>query len=549
MAALLKKGMIGVAAAVATLLALVVVIEAEQAAPLPAVADLARQFWAGMPVAPALSGQALQQGEFYLFVLMHQWLLWLIPLAGAAMAWLLMRGAGGEETTVYLERIHSQEKALDALKQTEHGAVKNWEAASGALDHLLEKAGEMWLVVGREGRILRGNAAALEFLRRENPGLEQMAGQDLRQLVGWLMNSPLYAGLTEAWQGKAWTGTVVLPDNVTHLLAWVWPWGGDLAVLLRDVSAQYRPEALVQTAGALARQLVEESPRPLGVLDNDGCYVYVSHGMAEALGLPERTVLRGQAHERVAPDFPPGFRAALQQAQAGAMVGREDERRTVNGREEVWGWNLRAWRDAGGRPAGTVLSLTNHSELARLRAQVKEADERENTLAYSDALTGLPNRQLFHDRLTMALAVAHRQLGKLALLFLDLDGFKAINDTLGHDYGDLLLKQVAERIKTCVRQTDTVARLGGDEFTIILGIRGRDDAEQVAKKLLAAIREPYDLAGKEGRVGTSIGIALYPGDGQQAGDLMRKADNAMYEAKQAGKNTYRFASKVIKVIG
>jgi diguanylate cyclase (GGDEF)-like protein len=181
---------------------------------------------------------------------------------------------------------------------------------------------------------------------------------------------------------------------------------------------------------------------------------------------------------------------------------------------------------------------------------VNQAEERENALAYSDALTGLPNRQLFNDRLNMALAQAYRQLGKVALFFLDLDGFKAVNDQLGHDYGDLLLKQVAERLKTCVRSTDTVARLGGDEFTIILAIRDKADAKQVAEKILATVRVPYDLNGKVAdKVGTSIGIALYPQDGSQAADLMRKADASMYAAKQAGKNTFRFATMEIVVQG
>jgi diguanylate cyclase (GGDEF)-like protein len=132
-------------------------------------------------------------------------------------------------------------------------------------------------------------------------------------------------------------------------------------------------------------------------------------------------------------------------------------------------------------------------------------------------------------------------------MFLDLDGFKKVNDTLGHDAGDLLLKQVAARLQAQVRNTDTVARLGGDEFTIILSIRDRADAEQVAEKLLSAIRAPYNLNGQEANVGTSIGIALFPQDGGQAAELVRKADAAMYEAKQAGKNTYRFATKQIVI--
>jgi diguanylate cyclase (GGDEF)-like protein len=265
------------------------------------------------------------------------------------------------------------------------------------------------------------------------------------------------------------------------------------------------------------------------------------------MGLPEGALKRGDSHIQKMPNFPPSLGVVMQKLQPGDVVGDDSEHVTINGREEILSWHLRPWLDAFQRPGGYILTASNNTELHRLRAQTTETGERENALAYTDTLTGLPNRQLFNDRLGMALAVAHRQLGKVALLFLDLDGFKKVNDTLGHDAGDALLKQVATRIQAQVRGTDTVARLGGDEFTIILSIRDRADAEQVANKLLVAIRAPYTLNGEEANIGTSIGVALFPQDGQQAADLIRKADAAMYEAKQGGKNTFRFATKQIVI--
>ena len=163
-------------------------------------------------------------------------------------------------------------------------------------------------------------------------------------------------------------------------------------------------------------------------------------------------------------------------------------------------------------------------------------------LAHFDALTGLPNRLLFLDRLSQMMAQANRNERLVAIMLLDLDRFKAINDTLGHTMGDLLLKGVAERLAGCVRGDDTVARLGGDEFIVLLPeIRYIEDAATVARKILNALAQPFPLDGHEIFIGTSIGIALYPFD-EELNALLRNADTAMYEAKQQGGNNYQFYS-------
>ena len=179
-------------------------------------------------------------------------------------------------------------------------------------------------------------------------------------------------------------------------------------------------------------------------------------------------------------------------------------------------------------------------ERNRLLEQLEESKRLQRHLAYHDALTILPNRHLLHDRLQQALAQSKRS-GKLAaLLFLDLDGFKRINDTLGHGIGDLLLKSVAKRLKTTVRQVDTVARLGGDEFTVVLlEINHAQDAKDVAQKILKVISEPYKIEEHELFVTASVGISIYPDDGSDIESLIRKADIAMYRAKGQGKNNYQ----------
>lgn len=173
----------------------------------------------------------------------------------------------------------------------------------------------------------------------------------------------------------------------------------------------------------------------------------------------------------------------------------------------------------------------------------KLAEEKIRQLAHFDLLTGLPNRSLFIDRTNQALANMRRNKTGFSLFFLDLDGFKAVNDTLGHEAGDHVLKLVADRLRACVREVDTVARLGGDEFTLILSsVTQRDEAVIVADKIAAALGEPMVIGGKKYQyhIGASVGIVTSPADGEDVNALLRCADHAMYEAKQAGKNQHRF---------
>ncbi len=171
----------------------------------------------------------------------------------------------------------------------------------------------------------------------------------------------------------------------------------------------------------------------------------------------------------------------------------------------------------------------------------KVAEERIRLLAYHDALTGLPNRLLLKDRLEHGLASARRSRGHLAVLFLDLDRFKNVNDSLGHAAGDQLLKEIASRLTTCVREVDTVSRLGGDEFVIVLeSLQDQDDAVSIATKIHAAFEQPIQVGNQMLHASASIGIAIYPDDGDSPEMLMQNADTAMYQAKSLGRNNYQF---------
>jgi len=175
----------------------------------------------------------------------------------------------------------------------------------------------------------------------------------------------------------------------------------------------------------------------------------------------------------------------------------------------------------------------------------KEYEEKLTHMAYFDALTRLPNRILFLDRLNQSLHLASRNREKLAVLFIDLDGFKEVNDKLGHNMGDMLLQEVAERLLKSVRDSDTVSRLAGDEFAIILHeLPDQATVEHLTKKILTTLSQPFMLEGNESNISGSIGIALYPNDSELAEGLLKRADEAMYQAKRMGKNRFFFAERM-----
>jgi diguanylate cyclase (GGDEF)-like protein len=179
--------------------------------------------------------------------------------------------------------------------------------------------------------------------------------------------------------------------------------------------------------------------------------------------------------------------------------------------------------------------------VARDITERKRADEKITYQAYHDVLTELPNRMLFKDRLSLALLQAKRNETSLAVMFIDLDRFKVVNDTFGHGAGDLLLQQVALRLKDCLRRCDTLSRIGGDEFTAVLPeLKGSQDAALIAEKFVECLRQPFQLAGQAVHVSASIGVALYPDDGHALEELVRYADMAMYHMKSKGKNGFAF---------
>jgi len=219
------------------------------------------------------------------------------------------------------------------------------------------------------------------------------------------------------------------------------------------------------------------------------------------------------------------------------IVDQEFELRNRSGVVVTCSVNARVLLDGQDKPLKFVGSLQDISE-------GKMAEQEIHQLAFYDFLTGLPNRSLFNDRLEQSLAQARRHNRLLAILYLDLDRFQDVNDTLGHRSGDRLLQTVAQRLSACVRKDDTVARLGGDEFVVLLtSVKSDRDGSCVAEKIIVELGEGFSIDGREVFTSSSAGVVLFPHDGADAESLMRHADLALYEAKGKGRNNYQFFSE------
>ncbi|WP_298038435.1 EAL domain-containing protein [uncultured Desulfuromonas sp.] len=292
--------------------------------------------------------------------------------------------------------------------------------------------------------------------------------------------------------------------------------------------------AELETAESKYRFLIENTLVGVFIIHGDS-FSYVNPRFAEIFGYSQEELLNGITPvDLVAREdkvFVSGNLRRLSLAEVRNLQyqfqGVRKEGRTINV-EVLNGWGM---YDGRGAILGTLMDISER----------KEAEETIKHLAYHDPLTDLPNRPLFRDHVEKALAFANRNGNVVGLMFVDLDNFKTINDTLGHDAGDMLLKEVSKRLLDCVRETDTVSRFGGDEFNILLApIRHESDAGLVAHKILNSLQWPFKIAGHDLHVSCSIGIVIYPKDGEEVLTLIKNADVALYRAKDLGKNNYQF---------
>ncbi|MGY4533703.1 diguanylate cyclase (GGDEF)-like protein/PAS domain S-box-containing protein [Pseudomonas sp. TE3786] len=327
-----------------------------------------------------------------------------------------------------------------------------------------------------------------------------------------------------------------LPTELRMTL--MWDQDGRFEGLLgvgRNISQQRRAEKDLR----MAATVFEHSTAAILVTDPAGYIVQVNEAFSRVSGYSSPQVLDQQPGMLMADRQQTSHQAYIlsQLAQNGSWEGEVWLKRRNQENFPAW-VGITAVHDDEGDLVSYVSFFSDISER-------KASEQRIHRLAYYDALTNLPNRTLFQDRLHTALQHAERHLEWVVLMFLDLDRFKPINDSLGHAAGDRMLKDVAQRLAACVEVEDTVARMGGDEFTLLLQARDTRDgaltrAIHVAEQILASLAQPFILEGREFFVTASIGIALSPQDGEELSQLMKNADTAMYHAKERGKNNFQF---------
>jgi len=402
----------------------------------------------------------------------------------------------------------------------------------------LEAAANAIVITDFHGTIQWVNHA---FTTMTGFGKEEVLGKNPRLLKSGKQQRSYYADLwSTVSSGKVWHGELInrrkdgttyteemtitpIAQNVgqanwTHFIA-----------IKQDITARKQAEKELR----LAQFSVEHASDSIFLSNSQGHFVYVNKAACDSLGYSREELLCLSV-----PDLNPRFRKEEEWPTFWEELKRQGsitfEGRNIGKQGRVFPAEVTAnYLEFDGQEYSFAF--------VRNITERKVAEERIKSLAYNDALTGLPNRTLLRDRLAKALAGARRQKGKVALLFLDLDRFKDINDLLGHSVGDLLLQEVAERLKRFARDQDTVARLGGDEFLIMLTqVKDVSDAAVAAERLTDAMTHEFVIQGHSLHVSCSVGISIFPEHGADAETLIKDADAAMYSAKENGRNNFRF---------
>ncbi|HEB80222.1 MAG TPA: bifunctional diguanylate cyclase/phosphodiesterase, partial [Rhodospirillales bacterium] len=451
-------------------------------------------------------------------------------------------------------------------------SVAKFDAASAILRSenryraLIEQALDM-ICVCAHGKVTFINAAGIKMLGATSSN--QIIGHELIKLV----HSDYQDIIAEGLENFIDEGTVVrlkfvrLDKQVIDVEIAVMSIGsfGEKSFMMEahDITEQVRVAATLRKAHHELEQRVEERTRELTeeiaerrraeeklelsakvianlneavvIVDTDFRVISVNPAFSQITGYSINEVMGDRPHFHAAITEDPEFRAKLNDSldRKGSWEG-EFWCKHKNGNDHALRLSLSAISDDLGEAQKYVAVLSDITKR-------KQDEERIHFQANFDALTGLPNRSLFHDRLNQSLPTMERSNSKLGLMFIDLDGFKLVNDTLGHDRGDLLLIEASKRLTNCIRSGDTVARLGGDEFTVIMpNLTDSRNAPLLGQRILDALSEPFDLNGQEAFISGSIGITIFPDDAKDATSLIKNADAAMYRAKDQGKANFQF---------
>ena len=444
--------------------------------------------------------------------------------------WLLVYFVGMVASAVVLVLLLFREIAkVRGLLRTAHAAEAVASSARAQLSAVIDAVPARIAARDAAGRIIFQNRYRAERVAAGTPDQPSAADEGLdRRVFATGQAIPLF-------EEEEWPDAAAAP--ATWLTTKVPLKQGEAAVTgVVTVSLDISQQKEVQRQNTLLATAVEHAGDVIEITDSDGRFQYVNaaferavgYTRGEALGETPFSLLMGdQANE-------PYYRAVQECIiQGGIWQGTLTGRRK-NGSVYQQETSISPVRSGGG-------AVTHFVAVKRDITERLEAEARIRHLAHHDALTGLPNRLLFQDRLQRAVAQAQRSGGGMALLLVDLDNFKDVNDAFGHDVGDLLLKHVTLRLAEASRETDTVARLGGDEFALIqTGLRDSTGAVCLAQKLVDRLAEPLVIEGQEIHISASVGITLCPLDTQEPDQLVKNADMAMYRAKLTGRNRYQF---------
>ena len=398
------------------------------------------------------------------------------------------------------------------------------------------------------GVIEYANRAAARLLRAGSP--KQLVGARIdalvhpqqqdrhRERLGYLVAGPGLLGFEERrLRGVDGEDVVVEAAAVSYLER------GRLVVqsVLRDVTEQRRARQAVAEREKRFRDVLEAAGEYVWETDASWRYTFLSERAEAVLGYARHEMLG-----RTPREFMPLGEAQLTEDWFARFAQKGEGFRGLEHRTVAKSGGV-IWQSVNGVPVRDAAgNLTGYRGTGADITARKRAEERIQYLATRDALTGLPNRALLADRTGQAILAAARTRGSLALLFLDLDRFKLVNDSLGHAAGDALLRAVAERLGATLRRDDTLARLGGDEFVLLWnGLKDSGDAATLAQRALAILARPFTIEGRALSVTASIGISVYPGDGRDFGELLKNADAATNYAKETGRNSFRFFSPAL----
>jgi diguanylate cyclase (GGDEF)-like protein/PAS domain S-box-containing protein len=406
-----------------------------------------------------------------------------------------------------------------------------------AATQIINTISEALIVVDPDGIVRVANASAAELLGTAE---DSLAGRRLEDVIaeppaGW--QEVVGGSLSKAeidFRREESTVTVVVSASPLE------NHGGEeigTILLVHDITERKQAEEALARKEALYRALVETSPDAVFVTDRVGVIVMANKRAEELLQIaPDAELVGESALKFVIPEDEQLLRETLSKVSETTVVHGQEYTLLTATRERVPAEvSISRIRDSAGEVDG-------YMTVARDVTERKQAEDAIRHFAYHDALTGLANRSLMMQELSDAMAAADEGPGKVAVLYMDLDGMKAINDNYGHAIGDDLLKRVADRLRSAIREEDSLARVGGDEFVFVMAdVQRAEQVSAVAERILAALKSPFALAGEERSVSISIGIAVYPDDAAGISGLLREADEAMYRAKALGGNQYEFA--------